>query len=67
MALEKDSMSSTPPTSHNEVLPHHHDHQPHEYRHTTVDGQPAYAERKSASSTLSETASNCIYRSRKTD
>ncbi|KAK5462510.1 glycerol channel [Exophiala xenobiotica] len=44
MALEKDSMSSSPPTSHNEILPPHHNHQPHEYRHTTVDGQPAYAE-----------------------
>ncbi len=42
-SLEKESMSSTPPTTHNEgILPHHH--HPHEYRHSTVPGQPAYAE-----------------------
>ncbi|KAL6249576.1 glycerol channel [Rhinocladiella similis] len=43
MAQEKDSTSSTPPATHNEDLRHHHP-QPHEYRHTTVDGQPAFAE-----------------------
>ncbi|KAH0848112.1 Aquaporin-10 [Fonsecaea pedrosoi] len=41
MALEKESLSSTPPATHNEHGIFHH---PHEYRHTTVDGQPAYAE-----------------------
>lgn len=41
MALEKESPSSTPPATHNEGVLQHH---PHDYRHTTVDGQPAYAE-----------------------
>lgn len=41
MALEKESLSSTPPATHNE---HGIFHVPHEYRQTTVDGQPAYAE-----------------------
>ncbi|KIW39099.1 uncharacterized protein PV06_08910 [Exophiala oligosperma] len=43
MAQEKESISSTPPATHNEDLHHNHLH-PHEYRHTTVDGQPAFAE-----------------------
>jgi hypothetical protein len=43
MALEKESLSSTPPAVHTE---HHHGpfHEPHTYRHTTVDGVAAYAE-----------------------
>ncbi|ETI24730.1 hypothetical protein G647_04100 [Cladophialophora carrionii CBS 160.54] len=41
MALEKESLSSTPPATHNE---HGIFHTPHEYRHTTVDGVAAYAE-----------------------
>ncbi|KIW12126.1 hypothetical protein PV08_09400 [Exophiala spinifera] len=43
MAQEKESTSSTPPATHNEIFNHHH-HHPHDYRHTTVDGQPAFAE-----------------------
>jgi len=39
MSLEKESNPS-PPVSHDEGIFHH----PHEYRHTTVQGQPAYAE-----------------------
>jgi aquaglyceroporin related protein len=41
MVLDKESTSSTPPVTHSEGLlqPHHH-----EYRHSTVDGQPAFAE-----------------------
>ena len=41
MVLEKESLSSTPPTTHNEHGPFHH---PHEYRHSTLDGAPAFAE-----------------------
>ncbi|KAK4944334.1 glycerol channel [Elasticomyces elasticus] len=45
MALEKESLSSTPPTTHNESippLPPHNHH--HEHRHTTVEGQPPFRE-----------------------
>lgn len=48
MAFEKSgSSSSTPPatSTHTEDVNLHHRHlQPEQYRHTTVDGQPAYAE-----------------------
>ena len=48
MALEKDSLSSTPPATHNEHG--HHDRHvsifqaPQDYRPTTVDGVAAYSE-----------------------
>lgn len=38
MADKHESPASTPPTTHVEGV------QPHQYRHTTVEGQPAYAE-----------------------
>ncbi|KAL2396230.1 Aquaglyceroporin-9 [Exophiala dermatitidis] len=41
MSIEKDSQSSSPPTTHDEGI-RHDGH--HEYRRTTVAGQPAYAE-----------------------
>jgi len=44
MALEKDSLSSTPPTTHNEAIPPLPDHHHHEHRHTTVEGQPPFRE-----------------------
>lgn len=44
MAFEKDSMSSTPPTTHNEGILPHPNHHHHEHRRTTVEGVPALQE-----------------------
>ena len=41
MGVENESPSSSPPTSHNE---HGHFHTTQQYRHTNVDGVPAFSE-----------------------
>ena len=43
MATEKGSQTSSPPTTHTENLTAEHPQHP-AYRHSTVDGQPAYGE-----------------------